>query len=277
MSLIGIHTSDGVVRTCSVGDNGKLEYTDCADVETSFTIDDFLSPAERFAPEISNCLRDRNQPVSVSLPGGAFQTRRVPLEVAEEVDRRSQVDWEVGQTLAARKGDYSVEYAVRGSSAIWIAIPRRCIEAITLAFETCGVSVASICAGPVALLQVLVREHPVGAATAILAESGWVSTVVIEDSALVSLTTDRAAEHARRDERSELREFASGQTAQPSVDVPVPVYYVGRTDLLTDSCSVSNGSRALLPPAGKRDNREKDTLTTVAYGAALLAISEKPI
>ena len=280
MSFVGIYASGPIIRVCEVDDDGDIEYTECDKRDQSFSIQDLLSPSGRFAPAVSDCLKNRDVPIWLALPGGAYQMRRVPLEVAEEVDQRSQVYWEVTQALSAKDGDYSISYVVRGSSAIWVAISTSCVDTLTSAFAECGLTLAGVCAGPIAVVQTLRHKHPTGSTTGILVESGWISTVNLQDGALISATTQNPARQPDSDAAS--RDFWHAALEKRICQSPDQnrTYLVGEQALIGDFMQTINPSHhpALLYPTGLGNQANDtpprvDTLTSVAYGAALFGMS----
>ncbi len=280
MSLVGIHSSGPTVRLCGIDDDGCVEFAECVKGDQPFSTQDLLSPGDRFASTVSDCLRNKNLPIYLALPGGAYQIRRVPLEVTEEVDRRSQVAWEVTQALSAKNGDYSIDYVVRGSSAIWVAVPTSCVDGLTSAFSNCGVTLAGVCAGSIAMAQTLRRKHPNGRVKGILAEPGWISTVELQDRLLISATTQSPAAHtesdvAQVDAWSALLEKSIGKAP-----VRDRTYLLGEQTLLQDFLKTTDARNHpdLLYPSGVDEaSTGADTLTSVAYGAALFGMDEEPL
>lgn len=192
MTAFGVFASGAAVRWCGIDADGSVWDTGTLAVSPDLTIDDYLDPDDRLADLVSDALPDPDVPLYLALPGGAYQMRRVPLEVAEEVDRRSQVVWEVNRSLDARDGDYDISYFVRGSAAVWVAVPTACRNALAAAFEKRGRTVEAACAAPVALVHA-VRPWA-GPVACILQEGNWASVIRLRDGALVSGATRRLGE-----------------------------------------------------------------------------------
>ena len=127
------------------------------------------------------------------------------------------------------------------------------------------------------MAQTLRRKHPSGRVTGILAEPGWISTVELQDRALISATTQSPAAHesdvAPVDAWSALLQKSIGKA--PDRD---RTYLVGEQTLLKDFLKTTNARNHpdLLYPSGVDEaSTGADTLTSVAYGAALFGMGEE--
>lgn len=260
VSVVGLQVSGAHARACTVDDRGNLTRISKVALPCSVDLSYWVTP-NRLADRLARVLPEGSDASVLTLPGGTFQTRRVPLEVAEDVDQRSQVAWEVSQALSADEGAHSISYAVRGSSAVWVAIPNACIDGIAKAFAHYDVSFDRLCPGPIALAHALVRYHPVGVVCGVLLESSWVSRVELEDGNLVAASTscpedcDIDAVIAKWSETDADWSYIVGEPGQ------VERYRTGKLELL-------------YPEA---DDANVDSVSTIAYGAALSVISESPI
>jgi hypothetical protein len=274
VNTVGIQISEGILRICRVDDEGALVSAQRVNLEVTLSPYDWAHPDERLVETITAHLTPGQEAVSLSLPGGFYQMRRVPLEVAEEVDRRSQVVWEVSQSLSSPEGAHTVEYVVRGSSAIWIATPNACIDALSSAFERRGMDLSNTCPAPIALVHALIKKQPVGQITGILSESGWVSRIDLENRKLVSATTTspQGGDLEIKSPRQDILEATALKRAEEEPPQG-ETYLVGDTkDLDRMSDSIDHLDR--LYPCGQNPGDNIDTLSTIAYGAALSATSE---
>jgi hypothetical protein len=265
VSIVGIHATGDCLRLCGVSTDGALNFSENVEFARPISLTDLKSPEEILAPAISETIPDRDAPVCLALPGGAFQIRRVPLELAEDVDQRSQVTWEVQQTLSATDDEYSIDYLVRGSSAIWVAIPNVCIEALGKAMQACGLTVAGLCASPIAVAHAIRRHRPKGRTRGILVDAGWISVVDLEDRNLVS-----ASAHCPR-EPEELTQAAVRRLEESD---SAETYVLGDASVLDHIQGSQVGSINLLHPDTETNS---DTLHSVAYGAALYILSGKTL
>jgi hypothetical protein len=275
VTAIGIYASGTHIRLCAVTEEGDVESLECHELDHTITPMAWLNKQEQLAELVCSCLPRRDLPVYLAVPGGIYQMRRVPLEVAEEVDRRSQVGWEVSQALCAPEGQYSVDYVARGSSAIWVAIPTPCVDILSEAFSDQGVELFGLTAEPIALARALRRQDPAGRARAILSGLEWTSSVELHDGTLVAASTRNTS--ASEDGERENRQDGWRVQLQKRIDeASIPTYLAGEESCLADFLSEEDAPRALRV-RDTNGNPSSDTLLSIAYGVALSATDEDPL
>jgi len=269
--IVGVHLEGHEVRVCGVNSEGVVVHAACHKHSSSTEAIEWATPQDM--PEaVQTVLPGDLGSLYLAAPPGLYQIRRVPLEVAEEVDRRSQVTWEVQQALCAKEGEYLIDYVARGSAAVWIAIPAVCVEKLTAGFADRDVALTGICAEPMAIARALRRIRPAGRASALRATPSWITWVDLIDGTLVAasthntnpdgLSTDAGASRSRRD----ILQRHIGETS------PSP-YFVGNIDESSDP-EITNRSVSAFPFTNPVGYDCSDTLMTIAYGAALSGTNE---
>lgn len=263
---VGVQTSGDTLRLCGVEPDGSVAFTRHHTLDTPFSTDDWATPS-RLAETIATHIEDATASICLSLPGGFYHTRRVPMEVAEDVDRRSQVIWEVSQTLSAPPGHHQVDYTVRGSSAIWVAIATATATSVSEAFAACGHECVALCAGPRALGLAISRKHPTGRATGILAESGWITQIDLSDGHISTVATTGPPTPGTS---PDLPGHLTRHPNEPADGTPCYIAAAsGDLERVAD-----NGRVQTIFPDGLDQGEHVDALTSVAYGAALFTIKE---
>ena len=274
MTAIGIHVIAAHIRLCGIDSQGKVEFIESHKEDSGPYLESWLGAETQLAKRVCAHLPTYDLPVHLSVPGGIYQIRRVPLEVAEEVDRQSQVAWEVRQALCAGDGEYSVEYTVRGSSAIWVAIPTACVESMTAAFSIQGVELFGLAAEPIGVARMLRRKHAIGPARAILSSQSWISTVDLFDGTLIAATTRCTDLSGGQNQTNDVgrREQLQKRIAETSTRT----YLTGEEENLAELLPEGSEIRPL--QVIDADERPvSDTLLSIAYGVALSAIDEDPL
>jgi hypothetical protein len=164
---------------------------------------------------------------------------------------------------------------VRGSSAIWVAIPTVCVDRLSEAFGNEDVKLFGLTAEPIALARALRRQYTGGHSRAIFSGPEWIATVEIQDGTLVSATTQNTSSY--RDDGRESKQESWRDLVRKRIDESsVPTYLVGEEEHLARFLSEDNAPQPLrmnetegtLPP---------DTLLSIAYGVALSGIDEDPL
>lgn len=252
---VGIHISGQTIRTCRLDTNEAVVSSARHSLPRPLSPDDWTHPDKRLTAVLSDYIEETDE-ASLALPGGLYHLRRVPMEVAMDVDRRRQVEWEVSQTLASAIGDHRVDYTVRGSYAIWVAVSAHLIERLTESFERRGIRL-SVCATPIAIVETLRRQSPKQPATLIVADAGWVTRLGIQNGDLVS--AQERAPSVNESPLEDISNWLQPNTAEATYLAADPA------NLPVDADFV----QALYPPVDTDDHPELDTLTSIAYGAAL--------
>ncbi|MEE2754583.1 MAG: hypothetical protein VX910_11420 [Candidatus Latescibacterota bacterium] len=272
MTAYGIYASGKHTRLCGITDQGDVNFLERYTEDQDLSHKAWVHDGEKLAKRVCAHLPRRDMPVYLAVPCGIYQIRRVPLEVAEEVDRLSQVRWEVQQALCASEGEYSVDYVASGSSAIWVAIPTVCVDRLSKAFENEGVKLFGLTAEPIALAKALRRQNTGDHSRAIFSGPEWIATVEIQNGTLVSATTQNTPSY--RDNGWESKPESWRDLVRKRIEESsVPTYIVGEEEHLAGFLSEVNAPQPLLvnetegalPP---------DTLLSIAYGAALSGIDK---
>jgi hypothetical protein len=132
-------------------------------------------------------------PVLTSLPGGWYQIQKVPLEVASEADRRSQMIWEAAQGFAATSAELDIHYVPARRSAFWVACRRSLRLSLAAFFADSGLDDVALVAEPIALINAcsLSGVWDNGHTAAVLFSLPWLCIVSALDGKLLSAESIR--------------------------------------------------------------------------------------
>ena len=273
--IVGVHLDGHEIRVCGVNSDGVVAHAASHKRSSSSDASEWAGSVQALPEAVQTVLPDDLGDLYLAAPPGVYQIRRVPLEVAEEVDRRNQVTWEVQQALCAKEDEYLIGYVARGSSAVWIAIPTICVEKLTVGFADRDVALKGICAEPLAIALALRRIHPAGQVSALRATSSWITWVDLNDGTLVAasshntkpddLSTDAGTSRSRRD----ILQRHIGETSHPP-------YFMGNIDESSDP-EITNRSVSAVSFTNPVGYDCSDTLMTIAYGTALYGAHESTL
>ncbi len=208
MRATGIHFHRKAARlvTLEDGEDGRVRLCAASELELPVPYGpEALSDAD-CGRQLAEVIRDglsnggKTGTVLSALPGGCFQIQKVPLEVASEDDRRSQMVWEAAQGLAATCLDLEIGYIPARRSAFWVAsrsVVHRTVEQI---FRSAGVDPVALMAEPIALVNacVLSETGTEGSAAAVYFCTPWLCILSVEDGVLLSAESIRIREPATR-------------------------------------------------------------------------------
>tara|TARA_A100001037_G_scaffold247879_1_gene229969 strand:- start:380 stop:1189 length:810 start_codon:yes stop_codon:yes gene_type:complete len=266
VNRVGIQACDRKVRICSIDPDGHRESSETIELDRPLTIEDWMDPKDRLLPAITNSAPYREPPglCCLALPAGLYHIQKVPLELAETVDQRSQVCWEVEQTLAVNGGEYRVDYAVTGSSAIWVAIPSLYANSIGSIFGSPTTEVRLV-ASPIALCRG-VQEECGESFAAFLVESGWVTRLQITGSSIDAVSTVSPSNSEPNGAGNLLELLGKHVQASPTGKTAIAC----EPDLVSDA----KATRILDKLDQVRPTDDADPLMWVAHGAALTTLDE---
>ncbi|MBT4139388.1 MAG: hypothetical protein HOE48_15820 [Candidatus Latescibacteria bacterium] len=144
--ITSLHLSDNHLRILGLVTSSTEQSVECC-----HAID---LPGEIFPPnlaEVENCIPAPSGHVIMTLGGEFFHIQRVPLEVASESDRKSQINWEASQVLIDPVEDYSIDFTPAGRVAFWTAIRKDVTHMYTEFFLDLGFDAITFVVEPIAL------------------------------------------------------------------------------------------------------------------------------
>ena len=260
---IGLHASADKITVSKTDSSGIILAIETFQFDAALTLEDWQQPELRLASRISECV-DTGAEIILSVPRGVHHIRRVPLEVAEDLDQKSQVEWEVAQTLAAAPGDHRVDYEVRGSSAIWVAVSSAFLNRLCEALEPGGVSLCGICASPIAVTNLLRQHYPGSRSTCLVAESEWITRVDLEDQAISGI---EAIQRVPTDVASQVALLLHAHN-----NLPENAYIAGEPEVVEQVLAQETTISTLEIPG---DWPQTDPSSAIAVGASLHALTER--
>ena len=196
----GVHFQDNTLRLVTLQADGDAVHL-CAARERSLPLPfgpDALRDGSS-GPLLTDIIRecvteaDETGPVLTSLPGGWYQIQKVPLEVASEADRRSQMIWEAAQGFASASSELDIRYLPARRSAFWVACRQSLRRSIEAFFGDAGLDDVTLIAEPIALINAcsLSGAWDHGHTAAVLFSLPWLCIVSALDGELLSAESIR--------------------------------------------------------------------------------------
>jgi len=127
--------------------------------------------------------------VIVTLGGGFFHIQKVPLEVASEADRKTQILWEAEQVLIGGTDQYVIDFLPTGRIAFWTAIRTEIIEKYTHTLTELGYKSVHFIPEPLALYALSKASNKTQNQGAIWVGPNWGSFVTQTNQSLTTAQT----------------------------------------------------------------------------------------